>query len=104
MQVTHVILQEGECTACGRTCKGVVPEGCQVGYGPRLTGLIGELSGAQRSSRSAVKEFCQSVLGVAISNGGIQRCVDRVSQAILPYYVLKNDRLNPAVPYFMLLS
>ena len=42
--------------------QGGVPEGCQVGYGPRLTGLIGELSGAQCSSRNAVKEFCQSVL------------------------------------------
>jgi transposase len=86
MQITHFVLQEGECTSCGRICKGVVPEGSQVGYGPRLTGFVGELSGSQRSSRSAVKEFCQSVLGIPISIGGIQRCVDRVSQAILPYY------------------
>ena len=47
---------------------------------------MGELSGSQRSSRSAVKEFCQSVLGVRISCGGIQRCVDRVSEATLSYY------------------
>jgi transposase len=86
MQITHFVLQEGECTSCGRICKGVVPEGFQVGYGPRLTGFIGELSGSQRSSRSAVKELCQSVLRIPISIGGIQRCVDRVSQAILPYY------------------
>ncbi len=87
MEITHFVLQEGECAGCGKTCKGVVPEGFQVGYGPRLTGLIGELSASQRSSRSAVKEFCQSVLGITISSGGIQRCVDRVSEAILPYYV-----------------
>jgi len=86
MQITHFVLQEGECTVCGRICKSVVPEGFQVGYGPRFTALVGELSGSQRSSRSAVKELCQSVLGIAISCGGIQRCVDRVSQAILPYY------------------
>ena len=86
MQITHFVLQEGECTSCGRICKGVVPEGFQVGYGPRLTGFVGELSGSQRSSRSAVKEFCQSVLRIPISIGGIQRCVDRVSQAILPHY------------------
>ena len=64
MQITHFALKEGECTACGKICKGVVPEGFQVGYGPRFTALVGELSGSQRSSRSAVKEFCQSVLGV----------------------------------------
>lgn len=34
----------------------------------------------------AVKDFCQSVLRVSISVGAIQRCVDRVSQAILPHY------------------
>jgi transposase len=101
MQVTHFILQQGECTTCGRTCKGVVPEGSQVGYGPRLTALIGELSGGQRCSRSAVKEFCQSVLGVAISIGGVQRCVDRVSQAILPYYVAIAEKARSMLVNFI---
>ena len=86
MQITHFVLKEGECESCGRTCKGSVPQGFQVGYGPRFTGLVGELTGGQRSSRSSVKEFIQSVLQVPISCGGIQRCVDRVSRAILPYY------------------
>jgi transposase len=101
MQITHFILQEGECTACGRTCKGTVPDESRVGYGPRFTGLIGELSGAQRNSRSAVKEFCQSVLGVAISIGGIQRCVDRVSEAILPYYVAIAEKARSAMVNFI---
>lgn len=86
MEVKHFVLYEGKCASCGRICRGVIPEGFQVGYGPRLTALVGELSSSQRSSRSAVKEFLQSVLRVSISSGGIQRCVDRVSQAILPYY------------------
>jgi transposase len=33
-----------------------------------------------------VQEFCASVLGVPISRGAIQRAVDRVSEAIAPYY------------------
>ena len=57
-----------------------------AGQGPRLTALIGELSGSQRGSRSAVQEFCQSVLGVHLSRGAIQRAVDRVSDAIAPVY------------------
>jgi transposase len=101
MQITHFVLQEGECTACGRTCKGVVPEGFQVGYGPRFTGLIGELSGSQRNSRSVVKGFCQSVLGIAISCGGIQRCVDRVSEAIVPYYVAIAERARSIMVNFI---
>jgi hypothetical protein len=51
-----------------------------------LTALIGELSGSQRSSRSAVQEFYASVVGVRISRGAIQRAVDRVSEAIHPPY------------------
>jgi hypothetical protein len=51
-----------------------------------LTALIGELSGSQRGGRSAVQEFCTSVLGVPISRGAIQRGVDRVSEAITPRY------------------
>ena len=86
MQVTHFLLMEGECEACGKVCKATVPDGFHVGFGPRLTALVGELSGSQRSSRSAVKEFFQSVLGVPMSCGGIQRCVDRVSEAIHTYY------------------
>jgi transposase len=51
-----------------------------------LTALIGELSGGQRDSRTAVQEFCASVLRVPISRGAIQRAVDRVSEAIRPHY------------------
>jgi Transposase IS66 family/Family of unknown function (DUF6444) len=57
----------------------------RYGYGPRFTALIRELSGSQRDSRSAMQEFCRSVLGVPISRGAIQRVVDRVSEAITPY-------------------
>jgi transposase len=86
MQVTHVVLHEARCSQCGRLLKAPLPEKYRYGYGPRLTALIGELSGSQRGSRSAVQEFCTSVLGVPISRGAIQRVVDRVSEAITPHY------------------
>jgi transposase len=85
MQVTHVVLHEACCPQCGRLLKAPLPEAHRYGYGPRLTALIGELSGGQRDSRTAVQEFCASVLGVPISRGGIQRAVDRVSEAIRPH-------------------
>jgi transposase len=86
MIVRHFVLHEACCPQCGRVIKAHVPPEACAGYGPRLTALIGELSGSQRSSRSAVQEFCQSVLGVAISQGAIQRAVDRVSEALAPHY------------------
>jgi transposase len=86
MVVRHVVLHEARCPQCGGIIKAALPDQHRYGYGPRLTALIGELSGAQRGSCSAVQEFCTSVLGVPISQGGIQRCVDGVSHAIQPHY------------------
>jgi transposase len=86
MIVRHLVLHEACCPQCGRVTNAHVPPEACAGYGPRLTALIGELSGRQRSSRRAVPEFCQAVLGVAISQGAIQRAVDRVSDALAPPY------------------
>jgi transposase len=86
MQVTHVVLHEACCPQCGPLLKAPLPEAHRYGYGARLTALIGELSGSQRASRSAVQEFCTSVLGIPMSRGTIQRAVDRVSEAIKPHY------------------
>ena len=85
MVVKHMVLHEAHCPRCGHLIKAELPAEYRYGYGPRLTALIGELSGSQRDSRSMVQEFCTSVLGVPISRGAIQRCVDRVSHAIQPY-------------------
>jgi transposase len=86
MAVTHVVLHGAWCPQCGRSLKAPLPAEYRYGHGPRLTALIGELSGPQRDSRSSVQAFCASVLGVSISRGAIQRAVDRVSEAIAPYY------------------
>jgi transposase len=44
------------------------------------------MSGNQGNSRSAVQQFCSSVLNFHISRGGIQKVIDRGSQAIKPIY------------------
>jgi transposase len=85
MQVKHLVLHEARCPRCGKRIKASLPTEHHHGYGPRLTAL-GELSGSQRASRSAVREFCTSVLGIPTSRGAIQRSVDRVSEALQPVY------------------
>jgi transposase len=85
MRVPHVVLYAARCSRCGRVTKAPVPPAASSGYGPRFTALLGELSGSQRSRRSAVQECCRSVLGVPISQGAIQRAVDRVSEALKPH-------------------
>ena len=85
MRVRHVVRYAAYCPPCGQVTKAQLPPEAAAGQGPRLTALLGELSGSQRVSRSLVQEFCQSVLGVSISRGAIQRAVDRVSAAIPPH-------------------
>ena len=86
MDVTHFILHKGKCNSCGKTVRARVPNKVSSGYGPRLSAVIAELSGSHGASRLMVQDFCQSVLGVPISVGGIQRVIDRVSEAIEPIY------------------
>ncbi len=86
MQVSHYILQQCDCPACGKTVKAPLPSEASTGYGPRFTALIGELSGTKAMSRNDVKQLCESVLGIPIATGTIQKIVDRTSNALLPVY------------------
>jgi transposase len=86
MNVTHFILHKGKCNHCCQTVRAVVPKGYQSGYGPRLSATVAELSGSHGASRQTVQDFCQSVLGIPISVGGIQCILDRTSEALLPLY------------------
>ncbi len=86
MEIHHFVLHQGQCEGCGRELKAQVPREHQAGYGPRLSAVIGELTGIHRTSRRLVQDFCQSVLGIPICLGAIQKVIDRTSHALLPHY------------------
>jgi transposase len=85
MEVTHWVLPQGCCQACGRWRKAQVPDAHATGYGPRFSALMGELAGTSGNGRRMVQTFCASVFGVPISLGAIQKVLDRVTQAIAPH-------------------
>jgi len=85
--------------ACGTLGKAALPAEQGSGYGPRLTGFVGEMAGIVGASRSAVQDLCASVFGIPLSKGAIQKLVDRVSTAIMPHYaaigeVARASRVN----------
>jgi transposase len=86
LDVTHYVLHKGCCTRCGKTVSAKLSTDQQFGYGPRMSALIAELSGMQGTSRYGVQQFLNSVLGVPISTGAVQKVIDRVSEAVLPAY------------------
>ena len=87
MEVTHWVLHQGWCQACGNWGQAHVPAEHATGYGPRFSALIGELAGTCGNGRRMVQTFCASVLQVPISLGAIQKVLDRVTRAIDPYYM-----------------
>jgi transposase len=86
LQVDHVILHQGTCSACGKQLKAQLPPAHSSGYGPRLSAWIAELAGMRRLSRRAIQDMCRSVLRLPMSLGAIQNVIDRASQAIVPHY------------------
>jgi transposase len=63
-EATHWRLHQGRCRSCGTLCKASLPSEHASGYGPRLTGFVGELAGMVGASRSAVQALCASVFGI----------------------------------------
>ena len=92
MEVTHWMLHQGWCLACGRWRKAQVPAEQATGYGPRCSALMGALAGSYGNGRRMVQTLCASVLQVPLSLGAIQNVLDRVAQAIDPYYNNRAER------------
>ena len=86
LDVRHLILYRARCAGCGKTVKAVIPREQRTGFGSRLSALMAELCGVHGDSRRAVQDFLLSVLGLPVSQGGIQKVLDRVSAAIAPHY------------------
>jgi transposase len=84
-EVPHGILHQGQCLSCGTLYKAMLPAEHTSGYSPRLTGCIGEMAGVVGASRSAGQDLCASVFSMALSQGVIQKMVERVSEAIGPH-------------------
>jgi transposase len=84
--VLHVILYRGRCACCGKAVKAHIPFALRTGFGPRLSAMIIELAGAHGDSRRAVQDFLQAVLSLRISQGAIQKIIDRSGQALAPHY------------------
>ena len=94
--VQHIILFCGRCARCGKLHKAVVPHELRTGFGPRLSAMVAELCGVHGDSRRAVQDFMHSVLGLPISQGGIQKVLDRVAKAIEPHYEAIGDVAHAA--------
>jgi transposase len=84
--VEDYVLYQAECSECGKMVKGEIPYEKRTGYGPRLSAVIVELAGVHGDSRRGVQDFLVSVLGISVSQGAIQKIINRATEAITPHY------------------
>lgn len=72
-----------ECFCCGGKTRGKLPpEIPSTGYGDRLAGIVGWLSGEHRQSHRMVKSLMATLFNVELSRGSINRLRQQVSEAV----------------------
>jgi hypothetical protein len=81
----HWRRHQGQCRSCGKRGQATVPADQVSGYGPRLTGGIGERAGRVGVRRRAVHALCAAVCAVPRSQGALQKMGARVSAASRPH-------------------
>lgn len=87
--VSHHCLHEGTCTTCGRTvqaCRSQIAPGDRPGFGPRMTAFVALMAGVLGASRREIQRLVSDVFEVPASLGGIQKSIDRSSDAVEPHH------------------
>ena len=86
LEVTHFHVHEGYCAKCGKRVQGVIPEEYKRAYGPLLSAFIAYIDTQTATTRRQTQKIIEEVFHGAISQGGIQNILDRISDALIPYY------------------
>jgi transposase len=86
--ITPIITDYVQHTVCCPTCAAHVtaalPPEAQIGYGPRVTALVGHLHGTYHLSYRAIGALLTDLAALPIGLGSIVTSTQRVSQALAP--------------------
>ena len=81
--VTHYRVWECTCDRCGRSVQAEVPPEALAGFGPGFVAATALLT-VLGLTRRKIQAFYRMVGQIEISQGGIQKCLDRASAAAKP--------------------
>ncbi len=80
---------------CGHINKAQLPtEVAKSNFGPRLTAIIAYLAAVCHLSRRSTEGFCQTLLGIDICLGSVQKLLEEMSEAMEPV----DKELQDALP------
>ncbi len=82
-EVTEYQMHAGYCRKCCAWTWAELPKDVSLSaFGPRLTCLVGLLSGRYRQSKRLMQDFLSSILGVRLSLGSVSKLESKVSAAL----------------------
>ena len=85
--VTEYRLHVLTCRRCGTRTTGEPPPGTPAGaFGPRLSAMVGLLSGAYRLGKRPVRQLLADLFGLSISTGMICKLQRRAADLLTPAY------------------
>lgn len=84
-EITEYQAHARTCRCCGEITQATVPAEIRAhSFGPRLTGALSYLSGAQGISKRGIEEIAETIFGVPISLGTVANLEQEVSAALAP--------------------
>lgn len=83
--VRHYLVWDFTCDHCGRHLRAGIPQEAKAGLGPGIGAAVTLLT-TLGLSRRKIQAFFKQACGIDISQGGIQKCLDRASAATKPHY------------------
>jgi transposase len=78
----------GRCRHCGKLSAGIFPLEitAPVQLGENVEALVGYLKVSHHLSHPKIASFFQEVLGIPLSEGSVQNCLERLSQSFAGHY------------------
>ena len=84
-EITEYQAHARTCPCCGEITPATVPAEIRAhSFGPRLTGALSYLTGAQGISKRGIEEIAETIFGVPISLGTVANLEQEVSAALAP--------------------
>ena len=83
--VRHYLVWDCTCDSCGRHLRAGIPREAKAGLGPGIGAAVTLLT-TLGLSRRKIQAFFKQACGIDVSQGGIQKCLDRASAATKPHY------------------
>jgi transposase len=96
-EITEYQAHARTCRGCGTVTWAKIPDDIRAhAFGPRLTALVGYLSGSPHVSKRGIEEIVDTIVGVPMALGTVANLEQEISAALAPAHVEAQDAVQGA--------